>query len=164
MAVDDEHRGDAAMKSFSLEDALPEQPPAFKFALQLTFSLLSHVLQWPTRKSSQYSRSNLNPYLAILLTFLSTVLKHCPTLECSIPWEEFGVFFATVPRKIMITQGLIWDGMAARCTSTGSGRVARNAKRSLRFWRPLTVANSRTGRSRTMTVQNTRKRAHRLTI
>jgi len=110
MDVDDEHRGDAAMKSFASEDALPDQPPAFKFALQLTFSMLSHVLRRPTRKSSQYSRSNLNPYLTILLTFLSTVLKHRPTLdvlERSIPWEELGKFFATVPRKIMISQGLM---------------------------------------------------------
>ena len=129
MDVDDEHRGDAGIKSS--EDALPEQPPAFKFALQLTFSMLSHVLRRPTRKSSQYARSNLNPYLTVLLTFLSTVLKHRPTLdvlERSIPWEELGAFFATVPRKIMISQGLM--------SEPGKSNSHRNAER----WVMLTSA------------------------
>jgi protein SMG6 len=37
-------------------------------------------------------------------------LKHHPTLnvlERGIPWEELGAFFATVPRKIMMSQGLM---------------------------------------------------------
>ncbi|KAF8964027.1 hypothetical protein BDZ97DRAFT_1904591 [Flammula alnicola] len=121
MDVDDEHRADSAMKSPTMHSAeahgeenasntLLEQPPAFKFALQLTFAMLSHVLRRPTRKSSQYARSNLNPYLTVVLTFLSTVLKHRPTLEVlerSIPWEELAAFFSTVPRKIMFDQGLM---------------------------------------------------------
>ena len=110
MDINDKHRGDAVMRSFTSEDALPKQPPAFKFAFQLTFSMLSYVLQQPTCKSSQYSYSNLNPYLTVLLTFLSIILKHCPPLDilkCSIPWEELGAFLVTVPRKIMISQGLM---------------------------------------------------------
>ncbi|KAF9483772.1 hypothetical protein BDN70DRAFT_904058 [Pholiota conissans] len=94
----------------SEDSALLEHPPAFKYAVQLTFAMLLHVLRRPTRKASQYARSNINPYLTILLTFLSTVLKHAPTLsvlERSIPWGELATFFATIPRRIMIGQGLM---------------------------------------------------------
>ena len=91
-------------------DGTPDHPPAFTFALQLVFQMLSSVLRRPTRKPSQYARSTLNPYLTIILTFLATVLKHRPTLETlerSIPWADLASFFATVPRKIMISQGLM---------------------------------------------------------
>ncbi|TFK42921.1 hypothetical protein BDQ12DRAFT_299349 [Crucibulum laeve] len=93
-----------------VEPEVPEHPPAFKYALQLTFAMLSYVLRHPTRKASQYARSTLNPYLTVLLTFLATVLKHQQTLEIlqrSIPWEELAAFFATVPRKIMTSQKLL---------------------------------------------------------
>ncbi|KAH9483736.1 Telomerase-binding protein EST1A [Psilocybe cubensis] len=118
MDIDDD-RGDEPMKSPTIlsaedsqtaENSLPEQPPALKFAMQITFAMLSHVLRRPTRKSSQFSPSNLNPYLTVLLTFLSTILKHKPTLdilERSIPWEELALFFSSIPRKIMISQGLM---------------------------------------------------------
>jgi protein SMG6 len=89
-----------------------DHPPAFKFALQLVFQMLSSVLRHPTRKlePSQYARSTLNPYLTIILTFLATVLKHyltSETLERSIPWVDLASFFTVVPRKIMISQGLM---------------------------------------------------------
>jgi protein SMG6 len=90
-----------------------DHPPSFKYALQLTFAMLSHVLRRPTRKASPFARSTLNPYLTVLLTFLSTVLRHPPTLvvmERSIPWEELAGFFATVPRGIMSVQGLFGEG------------------------------------------------------
>jgi protein SMG6 len=89
-----------------------DHPPSFKYALQLTFAMLSHVLSRPTRKASPFAGSTLNPYLTVLLTFLATVLKHPPTLavmERSIPWEELAAFFATVPRGIMSSQGLSGD-------------------------------------------------------
>ncbi|KAF9009359.1 hypothetical protein BDQ17DRAFT_1388235 [Cyathus striatus] len=92
------------------EPEQPLQPPAFKFALQLMFEMLSFVLRHPTRKASQFSRSTLNPYLTVTLTFLATILKHAPTLEVlerSMPWEELAAFFAKVPRKIMESQGLL---------------------------------------------------------
>ena len=90
-----------------------EHPPSFKYALQLTFAMLLHVLRRPTRKASPFARLTLNPYMSILLTFLSTVLRHPPTLallERSIPWEELAGFFATVPRGIMNAQGLSGEG------------------------------------------------------
>jgi protein SMG6 len=91
-------------------NGIPDHPPVFKFALQLVFQMLSSVLRHPTRKPSQFARSTLNPYLTIILTFLATVLKHHPTLEIlerSIPWADLASFFAAVPRKIMISQGLM---------------------------------------------------------
>lgn len=121
MDVDDDSQGiDPSMKSGSSQDpSAPEHPPAFKFALQLTFSMLAYVLRHPTRKSSQFARSNLNPYLTILLTFLSTILKHSPTLEVlerAIPWDELATFFTTIPRKVMTAQGLLSPGKSQGTT------------------------------------------------
>ncbi|KAF8911941.1 hypothetical protein CPB84DRAFT_1812127 [Gymnopilus junonius] len=114
MDVDEEPKADVPMRSPSAEaendDANVEHPLALKFAVQLTFAMLSHVLRRPTRKASQYARSNINPYLTVLLTFLSTVLKHRPTLDAlerSIPWDELAAFFARIPRKVLISQGLM---------------------------------------------------------
>jgi len=121
MDVDEEQKPDIAMKSSPLltktesqndndMDIQLEQPQALKYAMQLSFAMLSHVLRHPTRKASEYSRSNLNPYLTVMLTFLATILKHKPTLdimERSIPWSALASFFATIPRKIMISQGLM---------------------------------------------------------
>ena len=100
----------AGAREDSNNNGIPDHPPAFKFALQLVFQMLSSVLRHPTRKPSQYARSTLNPYLTILLSFLATVLKHHPTLETlarSIPWADLASFFTVVPRKIMISQGLM---------------------------------------------------------
>jgi len=82
MDVDDEHHQkcfntDQLVVSTALSDPdLPDLPPAFKFALQLTFAVLSHVLKKLTRRASQHSHSPLNHYLTALFTFLATVLKH----------------------------------------------------------------------------------------
>ena len=90
--------------------ASPEHPPAFKYALQLTFAMLSHVLKHPIRKSTTaFGTPALNPYLTVLLTFLATALKNSSTLgalERSVPWEELAMFFARIPRGVMTRQGL----------------------------------------------------------
>ncbi|KJA17562.1 hypothetical protein HYPSUDRAFT_206154 [Hypholoma sublateritium FD-334 SS-4] len=83
MDIDDENRPDRSLtsglaKSHS-SDELPDQLPAFKFALQFTFAMLSHVLCRPTCKASASARSTLNPYLTIMLTFPTTIFKHHPT-------------------------------------------------------------------------------------
>jgi len=112
MDIVDEHKSNRTMKAHSSDDMLPEHPPALKFALQLTFAMLSHVLRWLTHKSSQYARSNINPYHTVLLACLATVLKHWPplnVLECTVPWEELATIFATIPWKIMISQGLMGE-------------------------------------------------------
>ena len=102
--------GAAGAREDSNGDGIPDHPPAFKFALQLVFQMLSSVLRQPFRKPSPYARSTLNPYLTIILTFLATILKHRPTLdtlERSIPWADLASFFPVVPRRIMISQGLM---------------------------------------------------------
>jgi hypothetical protein len=88
---------------------LPDLPPALNYALQLTFSMLSHVLRRPLRQPSAYARPTLNPYLTVVLTFLSTILKQASALqvlERSIPWQELAAFFAMIPRRVMASQGL----------------------------------------------------------
>ncbi|KXN82534.1 Telomerase-binding protein EST1A [Leucoagaricus sp. SymC.cos] len=113
MDVDDEHgHGHIPQTSPTLSEAdsyMPEDPPAFTYALQLTFAILSFVLRNPTRKATEFSRSSLNPYLTVLLTFLATILKHRPSLsllERSIPWDDLAAFFVSIPRKVMDSQGL----------------------------------------------------------
>ncbi|KAJ6623408.1 hypothetical protein B0H10DRAFT_2009580 [Mycena sp. CBHHK59/15] len=109
MDVDDEGVQQTSPAMSDAEAASSEPPASFRFALQLMFTMLTHVLRRPTRKPSPFARSNLNPYLTVILTFLATVLKHPQTLEAverSIPWEELAAFFAKVPRHLMASQGL----------------------------------------------------------
>lgn len=114
MDVDDESPVVAAGQAVSFApphaDSAPDLPPMFKFATQLTFSMLSFVLRHPTRKASQFSRSNLNSYLTIVLTFLATVCKHPPTLsilERSMPWKDLAQFFSNIPKSVLAAQGLL---------------------------------------------------------
>lgn len=110
MDIDDESPVVAAGQAASSAPPHADLPPMFKFAMQLTFSMLSFVLRHPTRKASQFSRSNLNSYLTIVLTFLATVCKHPPTLsvlERSIPWQDLARFFSNIPRSVLAAQGLL---------------------------------------------------------
>jgi hypothetical protein len=71
--------------------------------------MLSLVLRRPLRTPNAYVRSTLNPYLTVLLTFLSTILKQTAALnvlERAIPWQELATFFGTIPRRVMTSQGL----------------------------------------------------------
>ena len=108
--------------SFSDPRDTSESPASFKLALQLTFEMLRHVLQNPTRKACQFAHSSLNPYLTILLTFLATMLKHAATLELlekSVPWEPLSRFLATIPRNVVAsqTQGRVQGERWAMLTS-----------------------------------------------
>ena len=83
---------DCVMKSPTLPEAKAELqtahedsngdviPTTSSFQVRITARLpnASSVLRNPTRKPSQHTRSTLNPYLTIILTFLTTVLKHHP--------------------------------------------------------------------------------------
>ncbi|KAG6840703.1 hypothetical protein C0991_004947 [Blastosporella zonata] len=93
------------------EAPVREYPPSFKYALQLAFAMLSHVLQHPTRtKTHGFARPSLNPYLSVMLTFLATTLKSPQTLEVlerAVPWDQLAAFFARVPRTVMAKQGLL---------------------------------------------------------
>ncbi|KAH7930887.1 hypothetical protein BV22DRAFT_1054224 [Leucogyrophana mollusca] len=87
-----------------------EFPVSLKLAMQLAFSMLSFVLRHPTRKPSPFAHSTLNPYIGIILTFISTVTKHAETLavlERSIPWDELAQFFSVIPRNVLSSQGLL---------------------------------------------------------
>ena len=53
-----------------------EPPLAFKLALQLTFEMFAYTLRNPFRKATPFSHPTLNPYNTVVMTFLSTVLKH----------------------------------------------------------------------------------------
>ncbi|KIY61836.1 hypothetical protein CYLTODRAFT_203267 [Cylindrobasidium torrendii FP15055 ss-10] len=102
-------------------------PLQLQLAMQLAFEMFSYVLQRPTRKPSPFARSTINPYLTVLLTFLSTILKHTGSrevLERSIPWDALAAFFATVPRTVMSSQHLDhvmpadarrWDMITSGC-------------------------------------------------
>jgi len=109
MDIDDDSASQGAAHAPETDIDPSQLPMPFKLALQLTFTMFSHVLRRPSRKASPFARSKLNPYLTILLTFLSNALKHKKTLELlerSIPWDDMVSFFATVPRNIMASQGL----------------------------------------------------------
>ena len=86
-----------------------ELSQAFKYAMQLAFSMLSFVLRNPTRKASPFAKSTLNPYLTVFLTFLATISKHSETLailERFIPWGDLATFFTSIPKNIHTSQGL----------------------------------------------------------
>ncbi|KAF8212466.1 hypothetical protein K438DRAFT_1958196 [Mycena galopus ATCC 62051] len=110
MDVDED--GAPQQESPAMSEAEPDAqaaPASFRLALQLTFTMLSHVLRCPTRKPSAFARSTLNPYLTVVLTFLATVLKHPQTLDAmerSVPWDDLATFFARIPRHMMASQGL----------------------------------------------------------
>jgi len=77
-------------------------PVHLKLSLQLAFSMLSQALSRPMRKIP-FQRDTLNPYITIILTFVSTVVKsdHWPIFERVIPWGELAVFLSSVPRSII---------------------------------------------------------------
>ena len=77
-------------------------PVHLKLSLQLTFFMLSHVLSRPMR-SIPFQRDTLNPYITIILTFVSTAVKsdHWSIFERVIPWGELAIFLSTVPRSII---------------------------------------------------------------
>lgn len=82
-----------------LDDDLPVH---LRLSLQLTFSMLSQALSRPLR-SIPFQKDTLNPYITIILTFVSTVIKsdHWPTFERVIPWSELAIFLSSVPRSII---------------------------------------------------------------
>ncbi|KAJ8463961.1 hypothetical protein ONZ45_g17401 [Pleurotus djamor] len=108
MDVDDDSSVPPAHVSPPPSDAETDNqiPQSFTLALQLTFSMLSHVLRRPPSAVP-------NPYLTVLFTFLVTILKNekaLAALERNIPWAELAKFFAQVPRGIMRKEHLDQPG------------------------------------------------------
>lgn len=98
--------------------ALSFPPPSFIYALNLTFSLLSHVLQAPFISAS--GSQSPNPYISILLTFLVTILKNTTEVSLlhiirqSVPWSRLAQFLqGHVPRQIWESQELISSSTSA---------------------------------------------------
>ncbi|TEB18962.1 hypothetical protein FA13DRAFT_1802749 [Coprinellus micaceus] len=94
----------------TLPSHLPDCPPALSRALQLIFSMLSLAPRQSLCTPNAYVRSTLNPYLTVLLTFLSTILKQTADLNVlkrAIPWQELATLFSTIPRRVMASQGLL---------------------------------------------------------
>lgn len=98
------------------------ESPTFINAFKLTFTLFSHILKHPLRRPSPYSHRSVNPYISILLTFLSTILKSgavsgtvnddrktvLEVVARFIPWHELANFLSTkVPRSVWESQGLM---------------------------------------------------------
>ena len=77
-------------------------PVHLKHSLQLAFSMLSEALSQPMRRTP-FQRDTLNPYITVILTFVSTAIKsdHWPIFERVIPWGELAVFLSSVPRSII---------------------------------------------------------------
>lgn len=85
----------------------PELSHTFHLALELTFTTLSYVLRNPWRKANAFAKPSLNPYITVILTFLSTIVKHSPVLallERAVPWGDLANFFNTIPRSIMTAE------------------------------------------------------------
>ena len=77
-------------------------PVHLKLSLQLTFFMLSQALSRPMR-SIPFQKDTLNPYITIILTFVSTVVKsdHWSIFERVIPWGELAAFLSSVPRSVI---------------------------------------------------------------
>ncbi|KAI0693720.1 hypothetical protein BC835DRAFT_1406670 [Cytidiella melzeri] len=95
-----------------------ELPLSLKYALQLTFTMLTHTLKNPIRQPHALSRSSLNPYITVILTFIATVLKDKTAegvLARAVPWEDLARFLTRVPRRIIQSQ----TSKEAKLLSTG---------------------------------------------
>lgn len=82
--------------------AQDELPIHLRLSLQLVFAMLAQTLKNPTRKSLLHG-DTLNPYIVIVLTFLSTVMKSefSHLFERVVPWKELAEFLSMIPRKIV---------------------------------------------------------------
>ena len=80
-------------------DAIPIH---LRLPLQLTFSMFSQALSRPTRSISP-RKDLLNPYVTIILTFVSVVVRddHWSIIEPVIPWDELVFFLSTIPGPII---------------------------------------------------------------
>jgi hypothetical protein len=87
------------MQELSTTDYVPGTAPdlSLKFAMQLTFALLVHVIKSPILPSNEktHTEDRVNPYLTIIMTFLTTVFENSSVLtlmEQSVPWDELVAF------------------------------------------------------------------------
>ena len=82
------------MQALTTESAdSPSQKQAqlvFSLALDVTFTTLTHLLKSPYMPAqASYIKPLLNPFISIILTFISTLFKNAAgvhIMECNIPW------------------------------------------------------------------------------
>ena len=87
---------------FDNDSMAVDVPHSLQLALQLAFSTLSFCLRHPLRRTSQFGKPKLNPYITVLLTFVQTIVKQPGVLtiiERSFPWEDLLVFINSAPRR-----------------------------------------------------------------
>ena len=85
----------------------PELSHSFHLALNLTFTTLSYALRNPWRKTNAFTPPSLNPYISVVLTFLTTLVKNPPVLallERAVPWDDLATFFNTIPRNVVAAE------------------------------------------------------------
>jgi len=83
---------------------LPEDDPLpFKLAQELSFSLLSFLIDTPFRNLSSSTLALPNPYVTLVLTFVAH-LSHHPSalahLERALPWAHLAALFNRLPPSI----------------------------------------------------------------
>jgi len=84
------------------EESMPEQ---LRYAIKLTFFLLEFVLPNPSSRSHFNDPRLLCPYLTMLLTFLSTILKEPSALrllEKFLPWETLSALSSVSPKDVSL--------------------------------------------------------------
>lgn len=84
-----------------------DDPIVFRLAQRLTFGILEILLQHPFRIVS--GTKVLNPYITLVLTFLSHISQQLPALrhlERAIPWRSLVSFFNSIPTSIEIKMDL----------------------------------------------------------
>ena len=100
-------------------------PASFRLVAHLTFAMLSHILKSPMQKPSFFTKSTLNPYMTIVLTFLATISRYPAsllTLKHNVPWwDKLATFFATVPCSVILSQGLNKTGESDQWAMLTSG-------------------------------------------
>lgn len=149
------HQSPSVSEAIAVHDSDIPQP--LKHALQLTFAMFSYVLKDPVRKG--ISTSALNPYITVLFTFLTIILRDKVAervLSRVIPWEDLAAFCTRLPRRIMQSElqkdatflsslshkiGVSEDedGAARRSTNAASGHVTPMVRRRTSRHRSWTV-------------------------
>ena len=96
-------RSDDVVKQLNGAASKQEDPPVFRYAQRLSFSILDLLLQHPYRHVG--NSTILNPYIVLLLTFLSHLAQQPSTLrslERAVPWSRLAAFYNTIPPSIEI--------------------------------------------------------------
>ena len=103
-------------------------PMHLKLSLQLAFSILSQALSRPMRRIP-FQRDTVNPYITIILTFVSRVVKsdHWPIFEHVVPWGELAVFLCAVPKSVINLSDEVAGSREPSIITTGCSPLPEDA-------------------------------------